>query len=42
MQSLLHTLIPPELPAELSPGQAAQMAELLQYVHLRLRGLVGR
>ena len=39
-QALLHTLAPPELPTELSPGQAAQLAELLQYVQLRLRALV--
>ncbi len=39
-QPLLHTLVPPELPAQLSPGQAAQLAELLQYVQLRLRTLV--
>jgi len=38
--SPLHCLLPPELPASLSPGQAAQLAELLQYVHLRLRGLI--
>ena len=40
VQPLLHTLVPPELPAALSPGQAAQLAELLQYVQLRLRALV--
>jgi pSer/pThr/pTyr-binding forkhead associated (FHA) protein len=39
-QAVLHTLIPPELPASLSPGQAAQLAELLQYMHLRMRGLI--
>ncbi len=39
-RSLLHTLAPPDLPAALSPGQTAQLAELLQYLHLRLRGLV--
>jgi pSer/pThr/pTyr-binding forkhead associated (FHA) protein len=39
-QSLLHTLAPPELPASLSPGQAAQLAELLQYVNLRMRALI--
>ncbi len=39
-QSLLHTLVPPELPTSLTPGQAAQLGELLQYVHLRLRGLL--
>jgi hypothetical protein len=37
---VLHTLIPPELPVSLSPGQAAQLAELLQYMHLRMRGLI--
>lgn len=39
-QAILHTLAPPELPAPLSPGQAAQVAELLQYVHLRVRDLI--
>ncbi|MEN6451423.1 MAG: FHA domain-containing protein [Thermoguttaceae bacterium] len=37
---LLHTLMPPELPDALSPGQMAQLAETLQYFHLRLRGLL--
>ena len=36
----LHTLAPPELPDELSPGQAAQLAEVLQYFNLRVRGLI--
>ncbi len=39
-QATLHTLVPPELPSPLSPGQAAQLAELLQYLHLRMRGLI--
>ncbi len=39
-QVVLHTLMPPELPSPLNPGQAAQLAELFQYLHLRLRGLV--
>ncbi|HUT95798.1 MAG TPA: FHA domain-containing protein [Thermoguttaceae bacterium] len=39
-QGTLHTLLPPELPAGLSPGQAAQLSEMLQYFHLRMRGLV--
>jgi len=39
-QATLHTLVPPELPKSLSPGQAAQLAELLQYLHLRVRGLI--
>ncbi|MBM4093188.1 MAG: FHA domain-containing protein [Planctomycetes bacterium] len=40
MQATLHALRPPELPERLSPGQAAQMAELLEYIHIRLRNLV--
>ncbi len=40
-QATLHTLMPPELPGSLSPGQTAQLAELLQYLHLRIRGLLG-
>lgn len=40
-RQILHTLMPPELPSHLSPGQAAQLAEVLQYFHLRLRGLLG-
>jgi len=39
-ESTLHTLLPPELPRGLSPGQLAQLAELLQYLHLRLRQLI--
>ncbi|MBN2024156.1 MAG: FHA domain-containing protein [Pirellulales bacterium] len=39
-QATLHTLLPPELPTGLSPGQNAQLNELLHYVHLRLRGLI--
>jgi hypothetical protein len=40
IQSTLHTLVPPELPERLSPGQAAQLYELLDYVHLRIRDLL--
>ncbi len=40
VQATLHTLLPPELPTDLGPGQAAQLAELLYYIHLRLRGLI--
>jgi hypothetical protein len=39
-RATLHTLMPPELPDSLSPGQAAQVSELLQYLHLRIRGLI--
>ena len=39
-EMILHTLVPPELPVGLAPGQAAQLAEMLQYISLRLRGLL--
>ena len=39
-QATLHTLIPPELPEALGPGQAAQVSELLQFFHLRMRALI--
>ena len=39
-QSTIQTLIPPELPDRLSPGQAAQLAELLEYLHIRIRDLL--
>lgn len=39
-QATLHSLDPPELPDRLTPGQAAQLAELLEYLHIRLRGLL--
>lgn len=38
--SLLHLLSPPKLPSRLPPKQTAQLAEFLQYMHLRLRYLV--
>jgi len=40
LQSLLHAVVPPALPSSLHPGQAAELAELLNYFHLRLRGLI--
>lgn len=40
MQSTLHIPEPPELPNSLSAGQAAQLSELLEYLHLRARQLV--
>ncbi len=36
----LHLLLPPELPYDLTPGQVAQLGELLQYIHLRLRSVI--
>jgi pSer/pThr/pTyr-binding forkhead associated (FHA) protein len=40
MQDLLHAVAPPALPGSLHPGQAAELAELLNYFHLRLRGVI--
>ena len=40
MQSLLHTLVPPDVPEGLSPSQAAQFTELIEYIHVRLRELI--
>lgn len=40
LQATLHSLEPPELPDRLTPGQAAQLAELLEYMHIRLRHLL--
>ena len=39
-QEILHTLAPPDLPDALSPGQAAQLAEMLLYINVRMRGLI--
>ncbi|OHB79332.1 MAG: FHA domain-containing protein [Planctomycetes bacterium RBG_16_64_10] len=41
LQSTLHIPILPDLPQRLSPAQAAQLSELLEYVHIRIRGLIG-
>jgi pSer/pThr/pTyr-binding forkhead associated (FHA) protein len=40
LQSPLSMMDPPDLPDRLSPGQAAQLAELLEFVHLRVRELL--
>ena len=40
LQATLHALDPPELPDRLSPGQAAQTAEMLEYFHVRVRQLL--
>ncbi len=36
----LHLLEPPPLPDRLSPAQAAQLSELLEYFHIRLRAVL--
>jgi hypothetical protein len=40
VQSTLHTLHAPELPERMSPGQAAQLCELLEYLHIRIRDML--
>lgn len=40
LQEALYSLEPPELPERLTPGQAAQLAELLDYLHIRIRHLL--
>jgi hypothetical protein len=40
LQAALHSNEPPELPERLSPAQAAQLAELIEYQHLHLRELL--
>lgn len=40
LQSSLHMPLPPELPAGLKPGQAAQVSEVLEFFHTRLRRLI--
>lgn len=40
LRSTLHIPSPPEVPVGLSPGQAAQFSEILEYLHLRCRSLV--
>ncbi len=40
LQATLHVLQPPDLPAKLSPGQAAQLSELIEYLHIRIRRLL--
>ncbi len=36
----LHILQTPELPGGLRPGQAAQLSELIEYLHIRIRRLL--
>jgi hypothetical protein len=40
LHSTLHIPSPPELPVGMSPGQAAQLSEMLEYLHLQSRTLV--
>ena len=40
LHSTLHIPMPPELPVGLSPGQAAQLSEIFEYLHLQSRTLI--
>ena len=40
-QMRLLDLDPPRLPNRLSPGQAAQLSEVLEFIHLQMRQLIG-
>ncbi|MDZ4819186.1 MAG: FHA domain-containing protein [Planctomycetota bacterium] len=40
VRNRLHALKPPILPESLTPGQSAQLCELLEYVHIHLRELM--
>ena len=40
LHSTLHIPAAPELPTGLSPGQAAQLSEIFEYLHLQSRTLV--
>ena len=40
LQATIHSLEPPEVPERLSPGQAAQLAELIEFLHIRLRNII--
>lgn len=40
LQATLHALEPPEIPERMTPGQAAQLCEMLEFLHIRLRALI--
>lgn len=40
-QLTLLDLEPPRLPERLSPGQAAQLSEILEYLHMHMRRFIG-
>jgi pSer/pThr/pTyr-binding forkhead associated (FHA) protein len=39
-QKTLHAILPPELPQDMSPGQSAQLCELLDFIHVTMRSLI--
>ncbi|PHS16446.1 MAG: FHA domain-containing protein [Blastopirellula sp.] len=40
LQATIYSIYPPDLPDRLSPAQAAQLAEILEYIHIRIRHLL--
>lgn len=40
LQAALHHIEPPKIPRKLTASQKAQLSELLEYMHVRLRGLI--
>lgn len=40
MRAAMNVLDPPDLPERLSPGQAAQLADLMSFLHIRMRSLI--
>ena len=40
LQATIHVIEPPELPSNMSPAQAAQLSELVEYLHIRIRHLL--
>jgi pSer/pThr/pTyr-binding forkhead associated (FHA) protein len=40
IQNTLYALEPPDLPQRLSPAQAAQLSEMVEYLHIRVRELL--
>ena len=40
IQNTLYAVEPPDLPQRLSPAQAAQLSEMIEYLHIRVRELL--
>ena len=40
LQATIHVVEAPELPTNLSPAQAAQLSEIIEYLHIRIRHLL--
>lgn len=40
LQAAMFDLQPPSIPERLTPGQAAQLSELMEFLHIRMRSLV--